>query len=254
MRLGDPPVWRAVDWHPASASASSVKVNKALAQLLFMGPSAWRAWCEPFRARLKLRPRCCALPERGPVAGAVSITGWVRVVSTRRRWIVGSVGRGRCCADGGTDRGACRQTGAGTVPGPAIDRRVPIRAAAPRTTIATDVTAESKGIDEQCSGAARSTQTSLEHRDVKRQGGSISSGDLSVTTASSTSDPSPPRTDTVAFGGSVAKLSLPSSHCMMNCLVATCPAARTGRSAKTIAFAELPSGSICRLQAWRRQS
>ena len=44
----------------------------------------------------------------------------------------------------------------------------------------------------------------------------------------------------VALGGSLMKLSAPSSHCMMNCSVVTWPAARTGRSAKTIEFAATP--------------
>ena len=44
----------------------------------------------------------------------------------------------------------------------------------------------------------------------------------------------------MAFGGSTAKLFLSGSYCMMNCAVITCPAARTGRSAKTIEFAETP--------------
>ena len=65
-------------------------------------------------------------------------------------------------------------------------------------------------------------------------------GFIKVTTASSTFEPSPPRTEMVALGGSLMKLSLPSSHCMMNCSVVTWPAARTGRSAKTIEFADTP--------------
>src|SRR5215212_8957446 len=69
---------------------------------------------------------------------------------------------------------------------------------------------------------------------------SASWGDLSVTTASLTLDPSPPSIDTVALGGSAAKLFLSASHCLMNCSVVTWPAARTGRSAKTITFAATP--------------
>src|SRR4051794_20370791 len=61
-------------------------------------------------------------------------------------------------------------------------------------------------------------------------------GVLSTTTASSIAEPSLFSTDIVAFGGSLAKLSFPSSHCLMNSLVSTCPAALTGRSAKTIEF------------------
>ena len=65
-------------------------------------------------------------------------------------------------------------------------------------------------------------------------------GALRTTTASATCPAPAPSTDTVAFGGSLAKLSLPSSHCWRNCRVVSCPAARVGRSANTIVFGETP--------------
>src|ERR1700722_66374 len=73
-------------------------------------------------------------------------------------------------------------------------------------------------------------------------------GDFRVTTASSTVSPSALSTDIVAFGGSLAKLSLPSSHSLRKCLVSTCPAALYGRSAKTIEFD--PTSVIVRMLPW----
>src|SRR5262245_60420003 len=59
-------------------------------------------------------------------------------------------------------------------------------------------------------------------------------------TASLTVEPSGLRTEMVALGGSLAKLSLPTSHSLMKCAVRTWPAARTGRSAKTMEFDDTP--------------
>jgi hypothetical protein len=61
-------------------------------------------------------------------------------------------------------------------------------------------------------------------------------GDFRTTTASSTESPSALSTDNVALGGSLEKLSLPSSHSLRKSLVSTCPAALNGRSAKTMEF------------------
>src|SRR5580692_6068787 len=73
-------------------------------------------------------------------------------------------------------------------------------------------------------------------------------GDFRTTTASSTVSPSALSTDIVAFGGFLAKLSLPSSHSLRKCLVSTCPAALYGRSAKTIEFD--PTSVIVRMLPW----
>src|SRR5271169_4701518 len=65
-------------------------------------------------------------------------------------------------------------------------------------------------------------------------------GDFRTTTASSTASPYVLSTDMVAFGGYLAKLSLPSSHSLRECLVSTCPAALNGRSAKTMELDPTP--------------
>src|SRR4029077_16240188 len=65
-------------------------------------------------------------------------------------------------------------------------------------------------------------------------------GFFRTTTASSIADPSLFNTDIVALGGSLAKLSLPSSHCLMNSEVSTCPAALTGRAAIQNEYDEIP--------------
>ena len=65
-------------------------------------------------------------------------------------------------------------------------------------------------------------------------------GVFSTTTASRIAEPSLLNADTVAFGGSFAKLSVPIAQSSMMWLVVSCPAARTGRSAKTIEFGATP--------------
>src|SRR5262245_69805 len=52
--------------------------------------------------------------------------------------------------------------------------------------------------------------------------------------------PSGVKTETVAFGGSLAKLSLPLFHSSIRCEVSACPADLTGRSANTMAFGATP--------------
>src|SRR5262245_51192835 len=54
--------------------------------------------------------------------------------------------------------------------------------------------------------------------------------------------PAPPgvKTETLAFGGSLAKLSLPLFHSSIRCAVSACPADLTGRSANTMAFYATP--------------
>ena len=66
-------------------------------------------------------------------------------------------------------------------------------------------------------------------------------GDFSTTTASRTDDPSFLNPETVAFGGSFAKLSLPLPQSSTIRAVRSCPAARTGRSANTMAFGDTPA-------------
>ena len=76
---------------------------------------------------------------------------------------------------------------------------------------------------------------------------------FSTTTASRTFDPSVLNTETVAFGGSLLKLSalsLLGDHSCIRSVVSECPAARTGRSAKTIELGATPvsvSFPPCRL-------
>ena len=65
-------------------------------------------------------------------------------------------------------------------------------------------------------------------------------GVLSTTTASRMVAPSLLNADTVALGGSFAKLSLPVAQSSMILLVRSWPAARTGRSANTIEFGDIP--------------
>src|SRR6516165_2607858 len=65
-------------------------------------------------------------------------------------------------------------------------------------------------------------------------------GFFRTTTASSTPLPSFWKVETVAFGGSFAKLSLPDAQSSTMRLVRSWPAERAGRSAKTIAFGETP--------------
>src|SRR4029079_10008669 len=70
--------------------------------------------------------------------------------------------------------------------------------------------------------------------DTSQVNGPPSSFGLFKTTQGYVTDvPSLLITDMVALGGSVAKLLLPTSHCLMNSEVSTCPAALTGRSANT---------------------
>ena len=97
-----------------------------------------------------------------------------------------------------------------------------------------------RSVDEDRSRSGRAAQTSFQNGNVECERIAVQLWRFQSHHGVLTSDPSPPSTDTVAFGGSTAKLSLPSSHCMMNCSVVTCPAARTGRSAKTIEFADTP--------------
>ena len=66
---------------------------------------------------------------------------------------------------------------------------------------------------------------------------------FNVTTASRIFAPSLLKTEMVAFGGSLAKLSslvLPGDHSSIKWDVSECPAARTGRSAKTMEFGATP--------------
>ena len=65
-------------------------------------------------------------------------------------------------------------------------------------------------------------------------------GLFKTTTASRTPLPSFWKTDTVAFGGSFAKLSLPDPQSSTMRLVNSWPAERTGRSANTIEFGAMP--------------
>src|SRR4051812_8841832 len=66
-------------------------------------------------------------------------------------------------------------------------------------------------------------------------------GAFSTTTMSATLALALFRTESVALGGSLAKLSgAASAHSSSRCAVSAWPAARTGRSAKTIAFGDTP--------------
>ena len=88
------------------------------------------------------------------------------------------------------------------------------------------------------SRAVGAAKVSLQQRTSKLSSSPSSFGFFSSTTASRTDAPSLLRTETVAFGGSLAKL--PSLHSSSRCCVRRWPAALTGRSAKTMELWLMP--------------
>ena len=75
--------------------------------------------------------------------------------------------------------------------------------------------ARSEPVDEKRSRPVGTGESAFQDRDLEGQIAPSSFGLFRTTTASSMADPSLFSTDMVAFGGSLAKLSLPSSHCLM---------------------------------------
>ena len=118
----------------------------------------------------------------------------------------------------------------GTMPADAADNADAAKPAAGR-----------EPVNEQRSRSVGPRKIALQHRNVERQACRLrASGLFRTTTASSIAEPSLFSTDIVALGGSLAKLSFPSSHCLMKSAVSTCPAALTGRSAKMMELGAMP--------------
>jgi hypothetical protein len=148
----------------------------------------------------------------------VSVPIGIRIVGWRRVPVGRVVVRRRRGGPGG--RGPIPGRAARGAPGHARERQ--------RREGQADDVDEDRGRSVGAGEIASSTRTSKVNRSPSR------CGIFSSTTASRTDAPSLLSTDTVAFGGSLAKL--PALHSSSRCSVSRWPAARTGRSANTIEF------------------
>ena len=155
-------------------------------------------------------------------------TAWWRGIAITIRVIVRGSSHGSCthgCSSGDS--------------GPAIIGSAPCRAAG-NTCERERCKWPANDVDEYGRGAISTGQSSFKDIDIESKPVALEFRGFSTTTASRIVEPSLLKADTVAFGGSFAKLSLPVPQSSMMWLVRSCPAARTGRSAKTIEFGATP--------------